>query len=316
MFDSILAEDMVDLRENLAALEDRLQYELHTLKLLIQNLMPSNNHQQHRQDYQKNYYNSNQNFNDRSFQTQQKHQRPIQPPPTVPRENNVRQDYLETSTVKFYRNITSSAKPITSSAKPITSSEKPIASSKTEEISIKTPELLTVRKNNLKSLETNKRRLVVTTQEPETTHKQPVTEPTKSEYTYYWKLDNFPKVFNHAKKNEVYSHVFNVKGLFLRIRAKQDFENTLIDIEHLANVENSEKLEVEISDGFVFKEIAEEKLFQYSFAVMDLNRPQHDLISPVYWNTDTDNFLVPNSLHLLANYVKNDNLLIKLIIKF
>lgn len=305
MFNLIFLEDMVDLRENLASLEDRLYYELHNLKLMIQNLMPSNNHHQPRQDYQKNYYNSHQDFRqdqDHNFQTQPNYHRPIPPPPTINRENNVKQNALETSTVKSYRNFTSSARPITTST--------------TEEISIKTPELLTLRKNNLKSLETNKRRPIITTQEPETTYKPPVTEPTKSEYTYYWKLENFPKVFTHAKKNEVYSHIFNVKGLFLRIRAKQDLENTLIDIEHLANVENSEKLEVEISDGFVFKEIAEEKLFQYSFAVMDLNRPLHDLISPIYWNTDTDNFLMPNSLHLLANYVKNDSLLIKLIIKF
>lgn len=142
--------------------------------------------------------------------------------------------------------------------------------------------------------------------------------PTKNEYTYYWKLESFPKVFIYAKKNEVFSHVFNVKGLFLRIRAAMndiDDENLSLDIEHLANID-SEKMEIEISDGLVFQEIAEEKLFQYSFAVMDQFRPNHDLISPIYWNTDTDNFLVPNSVQLLANYVKNDSLLIKLVISF
>lgn len=181
-------------------------------------------------------------------------------------------------------------------------------------------------KSKLKSLDTVKPKLVkklpvdTTTQQPSSTSLKPTkTVPPKNEYTYYWKLENFPKVFTHAKKNEVVSHVFNVKGLFLRIRAilfHLENQNLILDIEHLANIENVDKMEIEISDGFVFKEIAEEKLFQYSFAIMDQANPNHDLISPIYWNIDSDNFLVPNSVHMLANYVKNDSLLIKLIITF
>lgn len=149
--------------------------------------------------------------------------------------------------------------------------------------------------------------------------KAPPTVPLKNEFTFYWKLENFPKVFRHAKKNEVYSHVFNVRGLFLRIRASLQHlenQNLILDIEHLANVENADKIGIEISDGLVFQEIAEEKLFQYSFAIMDQTNPDHDLISPIYWNTEADHFLVPGSVHLLANYVKNESLLVKLIIMF
>lgn len=191
--------------------------------------------------------------------------------------------------------------------------------------SLKQPEVMNVMRNKLKSLESGKSKPSKPTEQPITSSTQaPITStadppPAKNEYTYYWKLENFPKVFIHAKKNELFSHVFNVKGLFLRIRAMLhhfDDQNLVLDIEHLANVEKVDKMEIEISDGLVFQEIAEEKLFQYSFAIMDQTRPNHDLISPIYWNTETDNFLVPNSVHLLANYVKNDSLLIKLIIIF
>lgn len=122
-----------------------------------------------------------------------------------------------------------------------------------------------------------------------------------------------------AKKNEIFSHVFNVKGLFLRIRAAlylHEDEDLIFDLEHLANVDNNEKMEVEISDGFVFKEIATENLFQYNFAIMDQRKPDHDLISPIYCNTDSDTYLIPNSVHLLANYIKNDSILIKVNIIF
>lgn len=141
----------------------------------------------------------------------------------------------------------------------------------------------------------------------------------KHEYTYYWKLDNFPKGFQNARKQ--FSHVFNVKGLFLRIRAVLsvfESENLLLSIEHLANVENSEKMEIEITDGsLVFKEIAEEKLFQYSFTIIDQTKPNHDLVSPFYWNTEGDGkYVIPNSINLLSNYMKENSLLIKLFIMF
>jgi hypothetical protein len=287
---------MIDLRETLAALEDRLHFELYNLKLMIQNLMPNSFHQQPRYENQQSYYSPHQGFSVPNFQPPRSFHRQIPPPP---RESNVRRDSNEDATEKSKNTSTIPTKLTTTTEATTTT---------------KAPEVVNVRRNNLKSLESGKRRPEATTQEP-----KPIVEPLKNEYTYYWKIENFPKVFQHAKKNELYSHVFTVKGLFLRIRAQLNHlesGNLLLDIEHLANIDNSEKLEVEISDGFVFKEIAEEKLFQYSFAIMDQNRPNHDLISPVYSNTENDNYLVPDSIHLLANYVKNESLLIKLIINF
>jgi hypothetical protein len=297
---------MIDLREALSNLEARLHNELYNLKLMIQSLIPNSFHQQPRNEQQQNYYNPHQGFSVPNFHQQPQVHRQI--PPPAYHENNVgRIPYYETSTKRSTvppENVTSPSKAAT-----------------TETVFTKQPEVINVIRNKLKSLESGKRRSEITTQEPittTTTNPSP-TIPLKNEYTYYWKLESFPKVFKHAKTNEVFSHVFNVKGLFLRIRANlqqlesEDFE---LDLEHLANVENTNQMEIEISDGLVFKEIAEEELFQYSFAIMDQNRPNHDLISPVFWNTDNDNFLVPNSLHLLANYVKNESLLIKLIILF
>ena len=93
-------------------------------------------------------------------------------------------------------------------------------------------------------------------------------------------------------------------------------EMLLMDIEHLAeNTEND--LEVEMSDGLVFKEIAEEKLFQYSFVVIDQNNSNNEHVSPTYWNDDSDNYYkIPNSVHLLKSFLKDNSLLIKLIITF
>lgn len=309
------------MRETLAALESRLHEELYDLRLMIRELLPNNYHQrQYNQNYQQNYnsphqgYNSYQRYDDRSYQQQHHNQAPAPPRQSYQHNNNIQQTYQETSTKRLIVPLKSSS----STSKPVTTTIESIFTTPFT----KSPEVVNVMKNKLKSLDTNKPKLIKKISiEPTTTTstKPPATVPPKSEYTYYWKLENFPKVFNHAKKNEVVSHVFNVKGLFLRIRATlHHFENQnlILDIEHLANIENLDKMEIEISDGFVFKEIAEEKLFQYSFAIMDQTNPNHDLISPIYWNIDSDNFLVPNSVHLLANYVKNDSLLIKLIITF
>lgn len=309
---------MIELKESLSALEWRLQDEIYNLKQMIQTLMPQSNY--HRRDY----YNPHQGYNNRNDYQRNYHHQP--PPVYQPNRehNNIQQRFPEppqTRSLVPARNSTTTAKPMTSTFASFFTTSQPLA---------KQPEVINVMKNKLKSLEsakpksTKKPEIVITTSTQEavtttTTEVPSASIPLKNEYTYYWKLDNFPKVFNHAKKNEVFSHVFNVKGLFLRIRAvlqHLENDNLILDIEHLANIEKDDKMEIEISDGLVFKEIAEEKLFQYSFAIMDQTKPDHDLISPIYWNTDNDNFLVPNSVLLLANYVKNDSLLIKLIITF
>lgn len=110
-----------------------------------------------------------------------------------------------------------------------------------------------------------------------------------------------------------------VNGLFLRIRAVLNHlqkENMLLELEHLADIESEKDLNIELDDGLVFKEIATEKLFQFNFMVMDPNGHGHDLISPLFWNTDSDGaFEIPNSI-LFQNYIKTDSLLVKLIILF
>lgn len=138
----------------------------------------------------------------------------------------------------------------------------------------------------------------------------------KNEYTFYWKLDNFPKTFQNAKKNEIFSHIFNVKGLYIRIRAKlnlREDETFLLDVEHLA--ENTEKVEVEVSDGLIFHEIVEEKIFQFIFVILDQNNPNNIYVSPTFWNNENENFLIPN-INLLKNFLKDNSLLIKLVITF
>lgn len=305
---------MIDLRKTLSAIESRLQNELYSLKMMIQSIMPQNFHHQAPQYYQQqNYYNPHQGFAVPSFQQQFHHQAPAPPIAYHYQNNNQHINDVGQTARSAIKNMTTTTTP-----KPTTSSTENIFRASFA----KQPEIINVMKNKLRSLDSGKSRstkLISVTQAPSTTTSTTGLPEPKNEYTYYWKLESFPKVFMTAKKNEVFSHVFNVKGLYLRIRAllhHHEEQNLILDIEHLANIENGDKFEIEISDGFVFKEIAEEKLFQYSFAVMDQTKPDHDLISPIYWNTDNDNFLVPNSVYVLANYVKNDSLLIKLIIMF
>lgn len=279
---------MSDLRENLAGIEARLFDEIHYLKLMIRDLLPRNSQY---------LYDNYQNYRQRPMQSNYQ-QNKVQQTFSEPQKDN-----------EVIRNVTT---------------PKPIETTSNNITPLKTPEVVNVMKSKLKSLKASRSQVEpvkqLTSPTPNATSVL-ITDapPAKNEYTYYWKLENFPKTFIYAKKNEIFSHVFNVKGLFLRVRAMLrpfDEENLILNIEHLANIKNVDKMEIEISDGLVFQEIAEEKLFQYSFAIMDQTRPNHDLISPIYWNTEADNFLVPNSVHLLANYVKNDSLLIKLNIMF
>ena len=105
----------------------------------------------------------------------------------------------------------------------------------------------------------------------------------------------------------------------MRIRAVFNHlqrENLQLELEHLANVESENDSKIELDDGFVFKEIATEKLFQFNFMVMDQNGHGHDHISPVFWNTDSDGVFEIHSSILFQNYIKTDSILVKLIISF
>jgi hypothetical protein len=292
---------MNDLNDYIGSIENRLLDEIYRLRTMIQSLMP--NHRQNYQQYEDNYIPRHRNDHNYYYNNQQKYDRDYQDYDRD-RSSHRQQDYRNHESKKNFS-----------------------TNEKSYETSTKAPEVVVMR-NMLKSLEKPREEIVKPPTTSSTTATTTTTEvpieieqtPTKTEYIYYWKLENFPNIFKIDKKNEVFSHVFNVKGLFLRIRAVLNHvedENLLLDIEHLANIDSDvDKFEIEISDGFVFKEIVEEKLFQYSFALMDQTRPNHDLISPVYWNTETDSFIIPNSRLLLANYVKNESLLIKLIISF
>ncbi|CRK92506.1 CLUMA_CG006103, isoform A [Clunio marinus] len=287
-------DDMNDLKRIISTLELKFLDEIYYLRNMIQSLLPQHFHYQPHMSHQQ-YQTPYSSYHEPNY----RYQMPVN-------QRNYYNHYSDTSHQQTTQRTFIPTLPTTQQSMTASTSEHQTI------YTTKAPEVLKAMKHDLKSLEINKSRLSkkieeTTTQETITT---PQATPTKNEYTYYWKLENFPEVFNHAKKSEVFSHVFNVKGLFLRIRATlQEFDNQnlLLGIEHLANIENSDKMEIEISDGLVFKEIAEEKLFQYSFSIMDQSRPNHDLISPIYWNTDSESYLIPNSFHLLANYLKLRN---------
>jgi hypothetical protein len=265
-------------------METRLYNDILRLQRMIENFLPQDSHR---------YYNSRDNnyyrndYEDIRFQREREYER----------------------VVPNYKNNLKPPQKIQTSA-------QPSSTTTTTTSTTKAPEVIFPMKNNLKSLESprNKKPKISTT-----TEKYLEIKPT-NEFTFYWKLDNFPRTFENAKKHEVFSHVFSIKGLYLRGRAVLNLfesETLLIDIEHLANVDNSEKMEIQVSDGLVFKEIAEEKLFQYSFAIMDQANPdKFDFKSPIYWNNDDDNFVITNSIYVLSNYLKDNALLIKITIKF
>lgn len=303
-----LSRDMEKLKEDLYDIESKLLKEIYHLRVLIERTLPQSQYQ--RNDYSYNY----QNY----YQEPRQQHPPTSPykqslPPesrSPPRNELPKQSQLvksfETTTTKSVENPRIFMTQSTLLTTMHTSTTSPTTTT------LKLPVINTF----LKSLESSKNKI----KQKQSSKTTSVPVESKNEYIFYWKLDKFPKEFKQAKKNEIFSHVFNVKGLFLRIRAVLKFyedESLLMDVEHLANVDSSDSMKFEISDGLVFMEIAEEKLFQFSFVIMDQKAgPSHDLISPTYWNTDSDGFLIQNSLDVLSNYLKNDTLLIKLIITF
>lgn len=273
---------MVKLKEDLLDLEDRLINELRHLKAIMLNEVPSN--------YQSSY-DRNRNY--------------FREVPQTPPRPVVDRNFHEFSSPKI-AHVTQKPEVITTqgSTTTTTSTIAPIV----------------VPQVQLKSLESPRNRIKMTTTEATTTT---TTLSPKNEYSFYWKLVNFPKVFMHAKKNEIFSDSFKIKGLTLRIRAHLNFEEKeelTLDTEQLANVDDSEKMEISIGDGLdglVFKEIVDEKLFQFSFEIIDqVNHPNNGFISPLYWNTENEGFLIENSIQMLSSYLKNDSLLIKVTISF
>lgn len=316
---------MKALKESLIAMESRLYRDIYDLRLLIQKLLPQSQNSYDNNYYRYDGYYQQPNYYDYSRYPQQDVY--YKPTAASPHQGTTYQGYqgknqqqnserqretqqnrnlqFESTTASF---ITTTL-PQTTPAIPTTTNLRRV------------PEVINA--NKLKSLDTSRYRpnkVSTSTALPKTTT---TTEPTKiipvNEYTYYWKLDNFPRAFHNAKRREIFSHIFNVKGLYIRMRAElnlREDELLLLDIEHLAeNTEND--LEVEMSDGLIFKEIAEEKLFQYSFVIMDQNNSNNELVSTTYWNDDSDNYYkIPNSVHMLKSFLKDNSLLVKLIITF
>jgi len=316
---------MKALKESLIAMESRLYRDIYDLRLLIQKLLP-----QSQNSYDNNYYRYDGHYQQPNYYDYARYpQQDVYYKPTAAsphqgttyqgyqgknqQQNNERQRETQQNRNHQFESTTASfiatTLPQTTPVIPTTKNLRRV------------PEVINA--NKLKSLDTSRYRpnkISTSTAPPKTTT---TTEPTKiipvNEYAYYWKLDNFPRAFHNAKKSEIFSHIFNVKGLYIRMRAElnlREDELLLLDIEHLAeNTEND--LEVEMSDGLIFKEIAEEKLFQYSFVIMDQNNSNNELVSPTYWNDDSDNYYkIPNSVHMLKSFLKDNSLLVKLIITF
>lgn len=287
-------EDMIRLKEDLLVLEARLMNEMHHLKSMIQNAFSRNTQSSYMMEQNRqNHYDVHQRAN------YYENSAPLQP-----NHNSF--------PLKTYQDDRGNQRfttyPITTSTTPI-----PTTTTTTTTTTLRTSTI--ENQIQLKSLDTPRMRGKVRT---ETSTVAP-----KNEYSFYWKLVNFPKAFMHAKKNEIFSDTFKIKGLTLRIRANLNFEddeNFTLDTEQLADVQNADNIEISMGDGqdgLIFKEIVDEKLFQFSFEIIDqVHHPKHGLISPVYWNTDNDGFLIQNSIQMLSNYLKNDSLLIKLTISF
>lgn len=281
---------MVKLKYDLLDFEARLMNELNYLKSMIQNSLPRNSQSPYiMEPTHRNYYPNDIHQRANGYENSA--------PSQLNRNNNLYE--------KNYQDDRIIQKP---STYPMTSSTTPIATTTTTTLRTSTIE----NQIQLKSLDTPRMRGKIRT--------QITTIAPKNEYSFYWKLVNFPKAFLHAKKNEIFSDTFKIKGLTLRIRANLNFEdeeNFTLDTEQLANVENADNIEISMGDGLIFQEIVDEKLYQFSFEIIDqLNHPKHGLISPVYWNTDCDGYLIQNSIQMLSNYLKNDSLLIKLTISF
>lgn len=136
-------------------------------------------------------------------------------------------------------------------------------------------------------------------------------------FTYFWRLENFTARLLDGE-HSVTSPVFTISDLNLRILATinymgRDFLN--IRIEQVSDdfVRSQKKSGVVLETGKLFQRIEVKKQFKHKVIIIDQGTPATDLISQDFWDASTG-FQIPTNTITGTRYVKNDTVLIRVVI--
>lgn len=136
-------------------------------------------------------------------------------------------------------------------------------------------------------------------------------------FTYFWRLENFTARLLEGE-HSVTSSVFTISDLNLRIVATinymgRDFLN--IRIEQVSDdfVKNHKKSGVVLETGKLFQRIEVKKQFKHKVIIIDQGTPATDLISQDFWDASSG-FQIPTNTITGNRYVKNDTVLIRIVI--
>lgn len=136
-------------------------------------------------------------------------------------------------------------------------------------------------------------------------------------FTYFWRLENITTRLLDGE-HSVTSPVFTISDLNLRIVATinymgRDFLN--IRIEQVSDdfVRSHKKSGVVLETGKLFQRIEVKKQFKHKVIIIDQGTPATDLISQDFWDASSG-FQIPTNTITGTRYVKNDTVLIRVVI--
>uniref|UniRef100_A0A336LN78 CSON014112 protein n=1 Tax=Culicoides sonorensis TaxID=179676 RepID=A0A336LN78_CULSO len=136
-------------------------------------------------------------------------------------------------------------------------------------------------------------------------------------FTYFWRLENFTSRLLDGE-HTLNSPIFTISDLNLRIVATinymgRDFLNLRIEQVSDEFVKSHKKSVVSLETGKLFQKIEVKKQFKHKIIIIDQGTPATDLISQDFMDT-TSGFQIPTNTITGTRYVKNDTVLIRVVI--
>ena len=137
-------------------------------------------------------------------------------------------------------------------------------------------------------------------------------------FTYFWKIENYTEKVQALKDNssDLFSPAFVISGFNLRIKATLNHLNRdylYLRLEEISKEQAHGLSSVILETGDLFHEIETEEAFRYKITVLDQSAKKDDLISQEFTDT-TSGFMIPSSALTETTYVKDDLILIKVIL--
>lgn len=135
-------------------------------------------------------------------------------------------------------------------------------------------------------------------------------------FTYFWKIDNYTDK-QTSNKTEIISAVFVISGFNLRVKASLNHlsrDYLYIRLEEVSEDQLAKtNSSIILETGNLFKEIETVKQFRHKIVILDQSPDKDDLISQEFADT-ASGFMIPNSVILSSSYLKENCVLIKIII--